>query len=87
MAREEYDREVAARRDAEFEMLRLKEQMKEQATKLGALDEIERKKELLQRRSNDLRNSVIGIEKELNQMKIERDITVAEMEELAVLPK
>jgi Rac GTPase-activating protein 1 len=87
MAREEYDREVAARRDAEFEMLRLKDQMKEQASKLGAMDELHKKQELLQRRSNDLRNSVLGYEQELSKMRVERDMTVAEMEELAGLPK
>ena len=87
MAREEYDREVAARRDAEFEMIRLKEQMRDQAARLGALDEANKQQELLARRSNELRLSVVGIEKELNKMKVERDMTVIEMEEIANLPK
>lgn len=82
MAREEYDREVQARRDAEFEMLQLKEKMREQAAKLGALDELQRKQELLQRRSNDLRSSVVVAERELSKIRVERDLTVAEFEEL-----
>lgn len=87
LAREEYDREVQARRDAEFEMLRLKEQMREQVSKLGALDEISKKQELLQRRSNDLRNSVIGVEKQLSELKVERDVKLAEVEELTNFPQ
>ena len=87
MAREEYDREVAARRDAEFEMIRLKNQMKEQVARLGTLDDAQKKQELLARRSTDLRKSVVGIEKELSKIKVERDMTIAEIEELALLPK
>lgn len=87
MAREEYDREVQARRDAEFEMLRLKQQMKEQANKLSLLDEENKKQELLQKKNTELRNSVVGMEKELSKIRVERDITMAEIEELATVPK
>lgn len=83
MAREEYDREVQARREAEYEMIRLKKELQEQASKLSALNEAQAQHEILARQSQDLRNSVVDIEQELRKMKIERDLTYAEMEELA----
>lgn len=87
MAREEYDREVQARREAEYEMIRLKKELQEQASKLSALNEAQAKQEHLTRQSQDLRNSVVDIEQELRKMKIERDLTYAEMEELAATAK
>lgn len=90
MAREEYDREVQARKAAEYQMILLKEQMKQQAGKLGAigeLQELQKQQEILQIRSNDLRTSVVGIEKQLSQIKAERDVALAEVEELASFPR
>lgn len=87
MAREEYDREVQARREAEFEMLKLKKELQEQASKLSALNEAQAQQEQLQRQSRDLRNSVVDIEQELRKMKVERELTYAEMEELAMQVK
>lgn len=87
MAREEYDREVQARREAEYEMIRLKKELQDQASKLSALNEAQAKQEHLTRQSQDLRNSVVDIEQELRKMKIERDLTYAEMEELAATAK
>lgn len=82
MAREEYDREVQARRDAEFEMMQLKKELKEQAAKLAALNEAQAQHAKLERQSHDLRSSVVGIETELRKMKVQRDMTFAEIEEL-----
>lgn len=87
MAREEYDREVQARREAEFEMLKLKKELQEQASKLSALNEAQAQQERLQRQSRDLRSSVVDIEQELRKMKVERELTYAEMEELAMQVK
>lgn len=87
MAREEYDREVQARREAEYEMLKLKKELQEQASKLSALNEAQAQQEHLQRQSRDLRSSVVDIEQELRKMKIERDLTYAEMEELVASAK
>lgn len=87
MAREEYDREVQSRRDAEFEMLQLRDQLKQQAAALGNLDAIHKQQELLQTKTETLRNSYIGMERELSKIKAERDIAVAEIEELASVSK
>jgi hypothetical protein len=87
MAREEYDREVQARREAEFEMLKLKKELQEQASKLSALNQAQAQQEQLQRQSRDLRSSVVDIEQELRKMKIQRELTYAEMEELAANAK
>ena len=87
MAREEYDREVQARRDAEYEMMRLKKELQEQASKLSALNQAQAQQEQLTRQSQDLRSSVVDIEQELRKMKIERELTYAELEELAATAK
>lgn len=83
MAREEYDREVEARQEAEAEMARLKELLVEQASKLTEMEAVSKEADVLQRRSRELRTTVDGMEKHLSTLKVERDMTLAEVEELA----
>ncbi|KAK4704808.1 hypothetical protein P7C70_g1404, partial [Phenoliferia sp. Uapishka_3] len=87
MAREEYDKEVAARRDAETRMDQLRVRFAEQALKLAAVDKEERTAEALKHRSKDLRSSVVGMEKQLSQLRAEVELSTAQMEELAIVDK
>lgn len=85
MAREEYDREVAARRDAEGKMEQLKIRFTEQALKLAAVDQEQKVSEAFQRKSKELRLSVSGMEKHLSELKAEVELSTAQVEELALV--
>ncbi|GAA6031517.1 hypothetical protein JCM8097_006495 [Rhodosporidiobolus ruineniae] len=87
MAREEYDKEVAARRDAERKMEALRDKFLEQAKRLAQVDQEQRQAEQLKRQSKDLRNSVVGMEKHLSQLKTEVALSTAQIAELAALGK
>ncbi|CAG7850642.1 SubName: Full=Uncharacterized protein {ECO:0000313/EMBL:CCA68331.1} [Serendipita indica DSM 11827] len=83
VAQEEYDQEVALRRDAEAEVTRLRLQLSAQNAQLTALTADQRKQELMQKMSRDMSENLHGLEKHLSQLKVERDLTLAEMEELS----
>ncbi|KAN0061207.1 Rho-type gtpase-activating protein [Thecaphora frezii] len=85
MAKEEFAHEVNARHEAEMEMARLRRQLVEQATKLAALSSEKRQQEQLERRSQDVRASLKGMERDLTKLTVERDLTVAEVAELMAL--
>ncbi|GAA5939549.1 uncharacterized protein JCM15063_006212 [Sporobolomyces koalae] len=85
MAREEYDKEVAARRETEQEMQTLRAKFLEQAKRLAQVDQEQKQQETLKRRSKDLRNSVVGMEKHLSQLKTEVALSTAQVAELAAL--
>ncbi|GAA5988140.1 hypothetical protein JCM11641_003608 [Rhodosporidiobolus odoratus] len=87
MAREEYDKEVAARRDTERQMEQLRSKFIEQARRLAQVDQEQRTAENLKRQSKDLRNSVVGMEKHLSQLKAEVALSTAQIAELATLGK
>ncbi|GAA5906914.1 uncharacterized protein JCM6883_005728 [Sporobolomyces salmoneus] len=87
MAREEYDKEVAARRETEQEMKQLRTKFLEQAKRLAQVDQEQKQQETLKRRSKDLRNSVVGMEKHLSQLKAEVALSTAQVAELAALGK
>ncbi|GAA6046909.1 hypothetical protein JCM3770_003424 [Rhodotorula araucariae] len=87
MAREEYDKEVAARREAEHQMQILRTKFIEQARRLAQVDQEQKTAETLKRQSNDLRNSVVGMEQHLSQLKAEVALSTAQVAELAALGK
>ncbi|GAA5832784.1 hypothetical protein JCM11251_005762 [Rhodosporidiobolus azoricus] len=87
MAREEYDKEVAARRDAERQMDALRQRFLEQAKRLAQVDQEQRSAEQLKCQSKDLRNSLVGMEKHLSQLKTEVALSTAQIAELAALGK
>jgi len=87
MAREEYDKEVAARREAEQEMKALRTKFLEQAKRLAQVDQEQKQQESLKRQSKDLRNSVVGMEKHLSQLRAEVALSTAQVAELAALGK
>ncbi|GAA5951286.1 hypothetical protein JCM21900_003827 [Sporobolomyces salmonicolor] len=87
MAREEYDKEVAARREAEQKMEILRAKFLEQAKRLAQVDQEQQAAETLKRQSKDLRTSVVGMEKHLSQLKAEVALSTAQIAELAALGK
>lgn len=82
VAQEEYDQEIAKRRDAEAEVTRLRLQLSAQSAQMTQLTAGQRKQELLEKMSKDMTDNLHGLEKDLSRLKAERDLTLAEMEEL-----
>ncbi|KAJ3759986.1 signal transducer [Lentinula raphanica] len=82
VAQTEYDRELKARRDAEAEVTRLRVLLSGQAARLTALSGDSRKQELRQQMSKELHENLSGLERDLSKLKVERDVTLAEVEEL-----
>lgn len=82
LASKEFQQEVDARHDAETEMVKLKQQLAEQALKLTTISHAEREKDQLETRSKDVKVSLRGMERDLARLTIERDMTVAEVAEL-----
>lgn len=85
MAREEYDKEVAARREAESRMDQLRTKFVEQAQRLAAVDKEQKTAEALKRQSTDLRSSVVGMEKHLSILRAEVELSTAQAAELSAM--
>lgn len=83
VAQTEYDRELKARRDAEAEVTRLRVLLSGQAARLTVLSEDHRRQELRQQLSKELNDNLSGLEHDLSRLKVERDVTLAEVEELS----
>ncbi|KAJ3571769.1 hypothetical protein NP233_g3538 [Leucocoprinus birnbaumii] len=83
VAQAEYDKEQKARRDAEAEVTRLRVLLSGQAAKLTAMSSEDRRRDLRQQMSKELNDNLSGLEHDLSRLKLERDITMAEMEELS----
>jgi anti-sigma factor RsiW len=82
VAGEEYDKELAHRRELEAEVIRLRAQVHSQTARLSVISGDERRQETMRRRSNDLANNVTGLERDLSRLRAQRDMTLAEVEEL-----
>ncbi|KAJ4468172.1 signal transducer [Lentinula aciculospora] len=82
VAQTEYDRELKARRDAEAEVTRLRVLLSGQAARLTALTGDSRRQELRQQMSKELHENLNGLERDLSKLKAERDVALAEVEEL-----
>jgi Rho-type GTPase-activating protein 1/2 len=82
VAQTEYDRELKARRDAEAEVTRLRVLLSGQAARLTVLSEDHRRQELRQQLSKELNENLSGLEHDLSRLKVERDMTLAEVGEL-----
>ncbi|PPQ68189.1 hypothetical protein CVT25_015021 [Psilocybe cyanescens] len=83
VAQVEYDRELKARRDAEAEVTRLRVLLSGQAVRLTTLSGDSRRQELRQQLSQQLNENLSGLEHDLSRLKVERDLTLAEVEELS----
>ncbi|KAJ7262261.1 hypothetical protein B0H12DRAFT_1069284 [Mycena haematopus] len=83
VAQTEYDSELKARRDAEAEVTRLRVLLSGQAARLTTLSGDTRRQELRQQMSKDLHDNLSDLEHDLSKLKVERDMALAEVEELA----
>jgi len=83
VAQTEYDRELKARRDAEAEVTRLRVLLSGQVARLTAMSGDARREELRQQLSKELNDNLSGLEYDLSRLKVERDMTLAEVEELS----
>ncbi|WWC91633.1 uncharacterized protein L201_006579 [Kwoniella dendrophila CBS 6074] len=82
IAGEEYDKELAHRRELEAEVSRLRAQVHSQTARLSVISGDERRAENMRRRSNDLANSLTGLERDISRLRAQRDMSLAEVEEL-----
>lgn len=85
MAREEYDKEVAARRETESRMDQLRTKFIEQAQRLATVDKEQKHAEALKRQSKELRSSVVGMEKHLSILRAEVELSTAQAAELSAM--
>ncbi|KAJ6609832.1 hypothetical protein B0H10DRAFT_2062666 [Mycena sp. CBHHK59/15] len=83
VAQTEYDSELKARRDAEAEVTRLRVLISGQAARLTALSGDTRRHELREQLSKELNESLSGLEHDLSKLRVERDMALAEVEELS----
>ena len=81
-AQKEYDRELVARRNAESEIIRLRVLLSGQAAKLTALTGENSRREARRQLSEELSQNLDRLEMDLSKLKAERDVTLAEVEEL-----
>ena len=84
VAQTEYDRELKARRDAEAEVTRLRVLLSGQVARVTAMSGDSRREELRQQLSKELNDNLSGLELNLSKLKVERDMTLVEVEELSV---
>lgn len=82
VAQTEYDRELQARRESEAEVTRLRVLLSGQAARLTALTGDSRRQELRQQMTKDLHDNLSGLEQDLSKLKVQRDMALAEVEEL-----
>ncbi|KAJ7703285.1 hypothetical protein B0H17DRAFT_1194482 [Mycena rosella] len=82
VAQTEYDSELKARRDAEAEVTRLRVLLSGQVARLTALSGDTRRHELRQQLSKELHENLSGLEHDLSKLRVERDMALAEVEEL-----
>jgi len=85
VAQVEYDRELKGRRDAEAEVTRLRVLLSGQTARLTVLSGDSRRQELRQQMSKDLHDNLHGLEQDLSKLKVQRDMTLAEVEELSIV--
>jgi Rho-type GTPase-activating protein 1/2 len=85
VAQTEYDQELKSRRDAEAEVTRLRVLLAGQAARLTALSGEHRQLQLRQQMSKDLAECVQRLEHDISKLKVEKDTTLAEVEELSAM--
>ncbi|KAH9948675.1 hypothetical protein B0H21DRAFT_777741 [Amylocystis lapponica] len=83
VAQTEYDRELKARRDAEAEVTRLRVLLSGQAVRLSAISGDSKRQEAQRQLSREMTDSLSTLERSLSKLKVERDMTLAEVEQLS----
>ena len=82
VAQTEYDKELKARRDAEAEVTRLRVLLSGQQVRLQAVLGEAKRLEAQKQLSKDLSDSLTSMEQDLAKLQVERDMAMAEVEEL-----
>ncbi|KAL5631608.1 hypothetical protein ACGC1H_007209 [Rhizoctonia solani] len=82
VAQSEYDKELAARRESEAEVTRLRVQLQGQAARLTALTAETRIKEVGEQQLADTNGTLRALLRDVSKLKTERDMIVAEIDEL-----
>lgn len=72
------------RREAEAEVTRLRVLLSSQAVRLKAISGETKKQEAQKQLSQELSDSLSTLERDLSKLKLERDMALAEVEELSV---
>ncbi|TDL26247.1 RhoGAP-domain-containing protein [Rickenella mellea] len=83
VAQEEYDKELSARRTAEAEVSRLRVELSGQTARLTAMSGDDRRRELQQQMTKELSDNLGDLERDVSKLRVERDMTLAEVEELS----
>ena len=83
MANDEYKQELTARRNAEEEVSRLKIEVSGQAARITALSGDDRRREAQRKLTQEMSDSMSVLESDLSKLRAERDMTLAEVEELS----
>lgn len=87
VAQTEYDRELKARRDAEAEVTRLRVLLSGQAARLNAISGESKRQEAQKQLSREITDQMSTLERDLSKLKVERDMTLAEVEQLSASRK
>jgi Rho-type GTPase-activating protein 1/2 len=56
--------------------------VQEQSARIAQLSLDNKRRAILEKTKGELKNNVVGLEKDLSRLKVERDMTMAEMEEI-----
>ena len=83
VAQTEYDRELKARRDAEAEVTRLRVLLSGQAVRLTAITGDSKRQEAQKQLAQEMSDQMSTLERDLSKLKVERDMTLAEVEQLS----
>jgi len=83
VAQTEYDNELKARRDAEAEFTRLRVLVSGQAARLTTLSGDVKRQELREQLARQLHDNLKGLEHDISKTRVERDLILAEVEEIA----
>ncbi|KAH8107975.1 RhoGAP-domain-containing protein [Cristinia sonorae] len=83
VAQTEYDAELKARREAEAEVTRLRILLSGQAVQLTAISGETKRQETQRKLSRQMSDDLTVLERSLSKLKVERDLTLAEMDELS----
>ncbi len=83
VARTQYDKEFKARRDAEAEVARLRVLLSGHAVRLAAASGETIRQEAQKQLSQELSDNLSNLEHSLSQLRLQRDMALAEVEELS----
>jgi Rho-type GTPase-activating protein 1/2 len=83
VAQSQYGKEIQARRDAEAEVARLRVLLSGQAVRLAAASGDTMRQEAQKQLSRELNDNLASLERSLSQLRLQRDMALAEVEELS----